>query len=737
VRAKPETPGRQPRRCPRTLPRLFIVLAGIAAAAIPAAPRGSSGDAAQLPAALQHWDPSAVLSSTEPLKAFKQGVDLYNRERYASALEALPGNEEAQTTAISDYVLLYRAKSNFMAKRNKEALDDFRLLESRYPDSPLVRDALMGQCQALLELKDPKSVLEVLSRLKSRDNSETLYYRARALEQAGEKDQATALYLQIYSRYPTSDYSPLAERSLHSLSPGAFRGASNYSVRLQRAENLFASGDARGARALLLALGRVSAPDSRIFQKRSLLLAEVEYRQGRTSAALSHLRKVTAADPLLHARAIYMEGACNRRLDKEQALLALRDKALKLYPLSSDTEELCLSAANYFIVNYKSAKAREALEVLYGAFPKGRYAETALWKLSLYSYFAGEYSEAALGFWKYLRAYPAPLSAGSALYWMGRCYEKLGDSLKAKYVYGRARALANDSYYGRRAREAEAALQSVNTEGQPVAGLDFKQVTATCGGIQFSSIPLPEPDEAGVRVIERARQLAAVELPDLAVSELSSGIRRHPQNDDVLYYAMARIYAGKDDYNSAISCLRRVFPDYNCRPVEALPDEVWQLLFPVRHWEIISKEAARTQIDPTLILSVIRQESAFDVNARSRANARGLMQILPSTGRKLARKARVRRYTVKKLFQAETNITLGTRHLASLLQQFGKEELALAAYNAGDTRVDLWTKEFGSADMAEFVERIPFSETRNYVKQVLSNKAHYDLRTSSPLPAAR
>jgi soluble lytic murein transglycosylase len=135
-------------------------------------------------------------------------------------------------------------------------------------------------------------------------------------------------------------------------------------------------------------------------------------------------------------------------------------------------------------------------------------------------------------------------------------------------------------------------------------------------------------------------------------------------------------------------------------------------------------------------LAVIRQESAFEENARSRANARGLMQILPSTGRNLARQARVTRFNAKKLYQADTNITLGTRFLASLLQQYGKSELALAAYNAGDSRVDRWLKEWGNLDMAEFVEQIPFSETRAYVKQVLNNKVRYSSLTSSGMPAS-
>jgi len=113
------------------------------------------------------------------------------------------------------------------------------------------------------------------------------------------------------------------------------------------------------------------------------------------------------------------------------------------------------------------------------------------------------------------------------------------------------------------------------------------------------------------------------------------------------------------------------------------------------------------------------------------------MQILPATASRLARQARIPRYNSTKLTQPETNIVLGTRYLATLVRRYGRIELALAAYNAGETRVDLWLKEFGNVDMPEFVEKIPFSETRGYIKQVISNRALYGLLTYPAAPENR
>jgi soluble lytic murein transglycosylase len=693
---------------------------------------------AQIPGTLSQYARVDDLPIPEALRALGHSVDHYLNERYEAALNALPDEQSAMASNIGDYVLLYRAKSNLMQDRDKEALRDFRLLESRYPQSPLVEDALTGQCQALLRLNEPKHVLTILKDSRIQKDSEIKYFEARALELAGEKAKAIELYLALYSGYPKSGASALAEHNLQLLSPGALKGKRNYSYRLLRAESLLKANDAQGARPGLLALGGVAAPDTESSQKRILLLADVEYRLGKTTVALTHLRKITAKNPANEAKAIRLEGACYRRLKREAAFLSQRDKALKLYPLSAETEELCYSVATYFDVSYEPAKSNRAYKILYDHFPKGRYAERSLWKLAINCYFQKEYNEAAQGFWRYLLAYPNPATAGSAMYWMGRCYENLGGTSNARYLYGRVQALSNHGYLGQCARTSLAATgKSGVFPIMEIPGINFEKVTETCDAIQLTPVSLPDPSSDVIPNIERARRLWAAELTDLAVFELRWAGRRFPKDTKPLSFIISRIYSTKENYLKAIAGLRDLIPNYNNRPMATVPEEVWQGLFPVRHWDFISAQAAIMKIDPSLILGLIRQESSFNENARSSANARGLMQILPGTGQQLARQAGIKRFTAKKLYQAETNITLGTVYLSSLLRRYGRVELALAAYNAGSSRADLWLNRFGNTDMAEFVEQIPFSETRGYIKQVLSNQALYALLVPSAAPENR
>ena len=715
---------------------ITIVLAGATRAGNQAVPTLFPAETAQIPESLRQWSRMDSTPSTETLKAFQRGMDHYLAGRYSAALEALPDEKAAESTGIGDYILYYRAKSNLELERNKEALAGFRLLETRYPDSRLAREALMQQCAVLLELNQPKAALAVLEKPQIVDGSESVYCQARAFDLSGEKEKAADLYLRIYSLYPTSEQSALAQKRLISLSPGALKGASSYDARLNRAENLIRAGRYSEARSILTALGRFSAPSSKSAEKKNLLIGEAEYRLGKISLAIRSLEKITAANPALHVKALYLQGLCARNQERRQDFLGLRDRLLKLYPSSTQAEELCYSVATFFDVNYEASNSRNAYAVLYEGFPKGRYSERALWKLALFSYSGKDYGDAALGFWKYLRANADPVSAPPAMYWIGRCYERLGDVEKAKYLYRQASRLANASYYGQRAREAEAALeQAVDKGAVIVSGIDFKKLTMACEGIEPPHVTLEEPDAAGANVIERARRLVSVGLSDLALSELRWGRTHQTRDHDALCYVMARIYSNRRDHYEAIVSIRTAFPDYTSLPTEALPDEVWDMLYPVRHWGTISEQAGKYEIDPNLVLGLIRQESAFEEKARSKANARGLMQVLPSTGRLLARQSpRVPRYNAQKLYQAETNIILGTRFLSSLLQQLGKPELALAAYNAGKSRVDRWLEEWGDLDMVEFVEQIPFSETRGYVKQVLSNRIRYSLLTSSSKP---
>lgn len=160
-----------------------------------------------------------------------------------------------------------------------------------------------------------------------------------------------------------------------------------------------------------------------------------------------------------------------------------------------------------------------------------------------------------------------------------------------------------------------------------------------------------------------------------------------------------------------------------------------QLLYPLPFADVLRGQAASASLDPMLAAAVIRQESAFDPEARSAADARGLMQLLPAVGAELARRAGLPEWDAVLLYQPDVNLDFGIDHLAHDLARLDWPERGLAAYNAGIERVNRWRSIRGVDDDPEvFVERIPFAETRDYVRRVLRNQAVYRSLYTRPSP---
>jgi soluble lytic murein transglycosylase len=228
--------------------------------------------------------------------------------------------------------------------------------------------------------------------------------------------------------------------------------------------------------------------------------------------------------------------------------------------------------------------------------------------------------------------------------------------------------------------------------------------------------------------IERAGVFTRISIPDLALREYRISLNRERSAQAIR--ELARIYLANQNYTAAMVTVRQAYPEYFRATLDQLPMEYWRALFPLPYWSTLKKEAERKGVDPYLVASLIRQESAFNVTARSRANALGLMQLLPRAARQYARKEKIPRWSSKKLFDPEINIRLGVAYLADTIRLHdGRLELALAAYNAGDERVESWVEEqmkMGiGEDPMEFVESIPFTETREYVQILLRNLSYY------------
>ncbi len=172
--------------------------------------------------------------------------------------------------------------------------------------------------------------------------------------------------------------------------------------------------------------------------------------------------------------------------------------------------------------------------------------------------------------------------------------------------------------------------------------------------------------------------------------------------------------------------IKRYASNYLYMPIESAPLEFWRFAFPLPYRDELERFAKQNGLDPFLVAALIRQESEFNPKAVSRANARGLTQILPVTGRELSRKLKVKTFATASLFVPAVNLQLGTFYLKTIVDNLGgRWEAALAAYNAGPTRAKAWSSWGEFREPAEFIETVPFSETRNYIQTVLRNADTY------------
>jgi soluble lytic murein transglycosylase len=208
------------------------------------------------------------------------------------------------------------------------------------------------------------------------------------------------------------------------------------------------------------------------------------------------------------------------------------------------------------------------------------------------------------------------------------------------------------------------------------------------------------------------------------IRELQSAASDPGKNWAVGEIARLQIQQGKPYV--AIETLKRALPSYFAVDMDSIPRPFLEILFPRPYWSDLKIHAAANRLDPYLMASLIRQESEFNPGAVSPANAYGLMQLLPSVGKQLAHEVKLRHYSTAMLLQPEANIKLGTRYFREVLDENGGTvEYALAAYNAGANRVSDWRSHGKYRDTQEFVESIPFTETREYVQAIMRNMDVY------------
>ena len=235
------------------------------------------------------------------------------------------------------------------------------------------------------------------------------------------------------------------------------------------------------------------------------------------------------------------------------------------------------------------------------------------------------------------------------------------------------------------------------------------------------------PSQEAASGIVRAELLQELLLPELAERELAALASLFPKDASVAL-RQARLATDMGNHIIAVRAVSRTFWACLTRGSRQALQPLRDIVYPDRYQELIARNLAGTNVDPNIIRGLIRQESFFEPSAVSGAGAVGLMQVMPATARTLLEKLGEKGFRTETLKDPAVNVRIGVRFFLERYEEYGGNvALTLASYNAGRVKVGVWKEFLGGIDPELFVEFIPYTETRDYVKRILGNQAMYSM----------
>jgi soluble lytic murein transglycosylase len=677
------------------------------------APYFTSGVAAEAKAQLEqgHWVAARQLleheSGDAPVRYLQAWTALLSGDSAAAAAEfsALGGDYPA----LADHCALHAGEAYERLNQPALALQAYQRVREGSTPFP---DARFGVARLLKRRLDVQGALDALKPLRElpagwRWNPVRVKALVTTAELArfkrnGRGDELRALF-EIWASSPDS---PEAEQAWQRLKDLRVPNA----VRVKRAEALLALN--RNAQAMELA-GQVTTSMPEEQACRAAFVLGNGLRKERV-----HKRAIAVLAPMtercrtseLRPQALYVMGYSQSVVDPEGAIRTY-ERLAREYPKHPMADDALFFAAEMYVRTARDALAIERLREVVSRYPEGNFAAESLFKLAHLSKNRGELDQAY-----------------SALQAVEKLPQQLPSEVVLRARYWTARVLAAQNDFAAEDLFRELAYEHPTTWYGVLASVrvgDAPPSTSPSG-----RAPAPDvgwPLDSGTLGSD-PHFIAGIELLRMGLPgsgfELLAADRRSLSDDAarLLVFSMRRAGVDKAAEVVARATLGRELTgviDDRSRPV-------WEATYPRTFRPEVEKSARAAKVDPDLLQALARQESLFNATARSATGALGLTQLMPATANKVARGMRLGRVSAAALFRPELNLRLGAAYLGSLLTEFdGNAAHAVAAYNAGPEAVRRWVHEREDVELDQWVEEIPYAETRDYVKHVLASYAAY------------
>jgi soluble lytic murein transglycosylase len=421
----------------------------------------------------------------------------------------------------------------------------------------------------------------------------------------------------------------------------------------------------------------------------------VLFRLRKYPEAMTQFARIRAPANLA-AAAQYQRARAQVALGNTDAARTTLRSITTAFPKDTSAASAMLLLADLATDENRDQDAKQTLVAMLKRFPTGRHATNARFRAGMISYIQGDRRAAAAQLDSLVARDSNSTEALAAQYWAGRSYAALGDKTRSRARWSSIIKSDPLSYY---------------------AVLAAKRLDTTLVASDRSA-----PNYARIPVVDSAVN-RVVGLKDVGM-DVEAGFENDRLFRDALanptrMVATAHALAGGDQASRSIALGRRAIDEIGHSP------DNFRLYFPVLERETLISSSKENGLDPVLVAALIRQESNFNPQATSPVGARGLMQLMPAVGKDVAAAKGIGPWDPDLLYQPAINIKLGTAHLSGLVHKYPDVVKTLAAYNAGESRVEKWSTKAGASDPEVFTERIPFVETRDYVRIILRNRAYY------------
>lgn len=621
---------------------------------------------------------------------------------------------------LRDYIAYLTAEAEICGGMYPQAAETLSTFDAKYPDSLLRPRIPVMRANVYLAENDASDALAVLhanAAVPIDSQAAYLLALAKAEQMAGNHESADADYERLFAEYPASDEADHARDYLNqhdllqTLSPDDL---------YRNAEAIYRIGNYNQAkREFLLLADSASLSDAARNAYRVMAAACDEKMARLTQQELDGLHDYHDE---AEAHSLYLQVEFARYKDDDAQVQRSIDQLEQDFPHSPWLADALFSAGNMYLLRPDYSQAAHYYLEISKRFPYmcnslhhtecSNLSAKSHWRAAWLEYRLGHYDEAAKLFDEEIANYPGTEQFSTALYWRGRLYERNHEPALAAAYYDTEIRLYPQYYYAIMAQRSLAKLGPVTPSH--VAFLDRMNPDL----IPDLSDDVPQDDPHVVK----AHLLANAALNEFVAPEIDAAAGSREWGA----FAEAQIFSSDNEAWRAMRLMKRELPFYTSAPLGAIPMAYWDILYPQPYWTQIQKSSTANGLNPYMVASLIRQETEFRPNAVSGANAYGLMQLLPSVGRAMARQEGIRRFRTNELLNPYINIRLGTLYLKQMLDKFdGNPEYAFAAYNAGDNRVTSWQQLGPYQDMAEFVESIPFTQTREYVEAIVRNEYMY------------